>query len=522
MKLPAVLCIITSLLTLSCASPKGAAEINRPTTARPPNIVLIVADDLGWGDISLRGGAPVQTPNIDAIAHRGGDFRAAYASHPVCAPSRAGLMTGRDQHRFGFEANPTVPRYARAMVPPEGDPTGVRYLTENEPLAPPPDRIGMPSSETTIAEALKSAGYATGFFGKWHLGSVPGMRPQDQGFDTAVGLYSGASMFAEPGDPTMEEARLPWSPTDRALWNILRYRYFRNGEEVRQGPYQTDLWADEAVDFIESHRTDPFFIYLAFNAPHSPLQAPREIYDELGGIADHNTRVYYAMVVAMDRAIGRVTAALDAAGLSENTIVVFTSDNGGADYTRVWTHNRPYRGYKATFWDGGLRVPLLVRWPGVIAPGTVSSGTASLLDIAPTLAAAASPGRPSGLPLAEGRDLREVFGQRAFSRQLAWRAGSYRASIDGRWKFIEAQRPQKTWLYDLEADPGEQTNLAIANPEEVARQRSWLDRYFADMPPPGWPALIEAPVFADPVIQELCPENACLDPEDYDFVYWRE
>lgn len=518
--------LIGALALTSAPMDAGALAAERPPPAvakRLPNYILIVADDLGWADISLRGTAPVQTPNIDRIAREGVDFRQAYAANAVCAPSRAALLTGRDQHRFGFEFNPAVARYSEVLANGDYGPLSARFFPERVAKMPPADQIGLPLEESTLAERLKSRGYVTGFFGKWHLGSERNLRPDRQGFDRSVGVMSGASLFAPAGDPSVVEARLSWSPVDNSLWRILRYRVFREGEETFDDrKYQTDLWADETVTFIDQAGDRPFFAYVAFNAPHAPLQAPRSVYDELSGIPDHKTRVYYAMVLAMDRAIGRVLAAVDARGLADNTVIIFTSDNGGAHYTGIGTHNQPYRGFKATFWDGGVHVPLLVRWPGRIPAGTVSDRTVSLLDVTPTLTRAAGGRAASGKPF-DGMDLFQTLGRRGKDdRVLFWRADPYRAVRAGSWKMIRSERPDKVWLYDLASDPFERLNLADRRPDVVARLDARLVRHFSAMPLARWPALVEAPVFADPVPPECESTAACLDPATHDYVQWPE
>jgi arylsulfatase A-like enzyme len=484
-------------------------------TSRPPNVVLILADDLGYNDISLHGNPLLSTPNIDSLARDGVRFTAGYVSNAVCAPSRAGLLTGRYQQRFGFEFNPTSVRFARAMG---GDADGVRdgaFREDQVDKVPAPELMGMRPEEITLAELLKARGYATAQIGKWHLGAHPDLRPDAQGFDSHVGFYAGASMFAERDDPEVVDARLAWSRIDNFVWEVLPYSLVRDGQPSDERPYQTTLWGDEAVSFVLQNRDKPFFLYLAFNAPHNPIQAPKAIYDELEGIDDHTARVYYAMIVAMDRQIGRLLGTLDELGLTEDTIVIFSSDNGGADYVGMTDLNLPWRGWKASFWEGGVRVPFLIRWPAKLPAGIEFDRPVSLLDVFPTVAAAAGAQLP-GDRVIDGVDLvpyilRATDGDP--HETLYWRCGHYRAVRHGDWKLELSDRPERVWLYDLVEDPGEARNLAGANPEQVAQLRALFESRAEEFIEPVWPSLFEVPVYASAPVGRQ-------DPDDPDYVVW--
>ncbi|MCG8541162.1 MAG: sulfatase-like hydrolase/transferase [Clostridia bacterium] len=494
---------------------EGEAEAasGAASNMQSPNIILIVADDLGVNDLSISGNILSRTPFIDSLGTEGVNYANAYVTSPVCATSRAGLLTGRYQQRFGMEHNPIVPSFAQAVVSGRfGGTRAGRYVDVPEAEATPRDWQGMPTEEITLAEILKDAGYVTSAVGKWHLGAAHGQSPNDQGFDDFYGFYGGGSLFAEKGDETVVDAYLEWSGIDNFVWRFLEYTLFRNGEPVEERDYMTYVFANEASSFIEKNRNNPFFLYLAFNAPHNPLQAPRDWYDAFDHIEDHHTRVYYAMIAAMDEAVGGILETLEAEGLAENTIVIFTSDNGGADYTRIAESNAPYRGWKASFWEGGIKVPLLLRWPAAIPTPQVEDQPVTMLDLVPTIANAAGADLPTDRAI-DGRDLMSDH-IRDEPRNLFWRNGHYRSVRSGDLKLIVSDLPERIWLYDLASDPTEQTNIADRRQEDVKRLRQLLDRHdeiLADKP--LWPSYMFAPVYAD--------YGVGLAPEDEeDFVDW--
>jgi arylsulfatase A-like enzyme len=476
-----------------------------PAGSRPPNIVLIVADDLGINDITAEGsgtgvaGGLVPTPNIDAIAHEGVDFTTAYAANATCSPSRAALMTGRYPTRFGFEFT-AVPDQLAKYVPrysPKNRPYQTIYHAELEDEVPPMAEMGMPASETTIAEILKGRGYHTIHLGKWHLGEAHGMRPEDQGFDESLGFMPGASKYA--ADKESVEARLPGDPLDRLLWMALSDAVqFNGGPAFHAGEYMTDYLSDQATAAISANRNRPFFIYLAYNAPHTPFQATRSDYDALSAIKDHRTRVYGGMIRALDRGVGKVMAALKAQGLDQNTLVIFTNDNGGAWYAGLPNINRPYRGWKGTFFEGGIRVPFFMRWPARIAPGGRVSTPAHFIDVLPTLAAVGGAAPPTGRQIDGMNLLPFATGQAApASRTFFWRSGGYEAVRDGDWKLQLSRHPQRIWLFDLARDPTERTDLSAARPDEVQLLLAKLADHDRQLMKPLWPALLEEPIRID-------------------------
>ncbi len=377
---------------------------NSPTsTQRPPNIVLILADDMGFNDVSFyNGGAAdgsLHTPHIDSIARDGVAFNNGYAANAVCAPSRASIMTGRYSTRFGFEFTPFfkigVPIFKMMGA---ADPSPLKQIFHEDAVAGMKnlEELGMPASEVTIAEVLKAAGYQTAHIGKWHLGGVGDMRPEKQGFDDS--LYMSGTAYLPEYSPDVVNANSRFDPIDKMVWATTRYSAQFNGRHTfAPSGYLTDYYTDEAIKVIEANRNRPFFLYLAHWGIHNPLQAKKEDYDALGHIKDDRLRVYAAMITALDRGVGRVLDALEANGLADNTLVIFTSDNGGAGYIGLPDINKPYRGWKLTLFEGGTHVPFFIRWPGHIAPGTRYDAPVGHIDIFSTAAAAArreSPGRP--------------------------------------------------------------------------------------------------------------------------------
>ncbi|OYY90403.1 MAG: sulfatase [Sphingomonas sp. 28-66-16] len=499
---------------------KGPAT---PTAAkRPPNIIVILADDLGHNDISYFGGGiaggQVKTPNIDSIGHQGANFETAYAANATCSPSRAAIMTGRYPTRFGFEFTAVPVVFARAVSSGEKSkdhPNGIFHEERTANLMDYPD-MGVPHSEITIADLLKGTGYHTMQIGKWHLGEAKPLQPIGQGFDEALGFLAGGGMYNDQSSPDVVNAKLPWDPIDRFLWPNLPYAVqWNGGQRFAPKGHLTDYFTDNAIAAIKANKNRPFFLYLAYNAPHTPLQATKQDYDALPGIKNHVQRVYGAMVRQLDRDIGRVLRTLKDEGIDDNTLVIFTSDNGAAWYTGLPDSNAPFRGFKATYFEGGLRVPFFMRWPGKIAPGTTLRGPAHHIDIFATAAAAAGVPVPTDRVM-DGTSLlaaAETGSQTVTHDRLYWRSGDNKAVRDGNWKLQIAARPNKAWLYDLGSDPTEHHNLAAADPARVAAMRAMIVAHDREMPKPLWPALIEAPVRID------VPLNTPWKPGQ-EYVYW--
>ena len=489
-----------------------------PTTAavapadRQPNIILIVADDLGYNDISTFGGGLTPTPGIDALAAEGAVFSQSYSGASTCAPSRAMMMSGRYPTRTGFEFTPT-PSGMGKMVS-----TVASSIDNNMPPAlydeameagqPPYEHKGLPASEVTIAETLKARGYYTAHIGKWHLGRDHGMAPHQQGFDDSLLMASG--LYLPEDDPNVVNAKLSFDPIDQFLWARLNYaNSFNTGDHNRFLPdgYITDYWTDESIKVIKANKHQPFFLYLAHWGPHTPLQATREDYEAVGDIQPHRKRVYAAMIHAVDRSVARITQALEDEGLTDNTLVVFTSDNGGAGYIGLPDVNKPYRGWKITMFEGGLRVPLFVKWPAKVKAGTVLDQPVAHIDIAPTLAAAAGADNPKGVVI-DGVDLMPLLvgganGEASNSWQretLFWQNGHYQVVRHGDWKLQVNDRPTdglQRWLFNLAEDPTERNNLASARRDKVEQLSALLAAHQASARGPLYESTTQLPVMVD-------------------------
>ena len=480
----------------------GPATPAAPPGARPPNIVVIVADDLGYNDLTFAGGGVAQgavpTPHIDSIAREGVEYARGYAGNATCAPSRAAIMTGRYPTRFGFEFTPAPKQFMRLVAwlgRNEADPP--TYFTEREADVPPMDQQGLPPGEITVAELLRAQGYHTLGLGKWHLGEAPAMRPTARGFDEYLGFWPGAAMYLPKDDPRSVNAIQDFDPIDPFLWANLSFGIRKDdGPRFRPAGYMTDYLADEAARAIAANRNRPFFLYLAFNAPHTPLQALRADYDALPQIEDHPLRVYAAMIRALDRGVGRVLDALRANGLDDNTLVIFTTDNGGAHYIGLPDINQPYRGWKMTFFEGGVRTPFFARWPARLPRGARVQAPVAHVDIFATAAAAAGAALP-GDRVMDGIDLVPLVRGDAPARPIFWRSGTYRSILANDWKLQVQDHPPKMWLFDMAADPTERRNLAVARPDKVAELSAILADYEAQMVAPSWPSLIEAPIPVD-------------------------
>jgi arylsulfatase A-like enzyme len=515
-----------TILSMIARSRMPHVEPNRPViwmsgpaapnpAERPPNVVFILADDLGYNDITFNGGGvakgAVPTPNIDSLGRDGVSFVNGYAGNATCAPSRAAIMTGRYATRFGFEFTPAPVAFER-MVGTEAEPGAIvkpkffqDRLKDMPPgsTAPTPDAVNtlsMPTGEVTIAEVLQARGYHTIHLGKWHLGGAKGSRPEHQGFDESLGFIAGGSMYLPQKAKGVINSKQPWDAIDRFLWPNLPYSVQYNGGAMFQPRgYMTDYLADEAVAAIKANRNRPFFLYFAPNAPHTPLQAKTEDFDALPGIKDHRERVYGAMIRNLDANIGRILQALKDEGLDQNTLVIFTTDNGGAGYVGLPDVNRPYRGFKSTFFEGGIHAPFFMRWPGVIAAGSRYPYPVGHVDIFATAAGAARAPVPTDRKI-DGVDLLPYLQGRAEGRPhqaLFWRSGQYKAVLAGDWKLQSSEAQKKVWLYNLAADPTERNDLSKAEPARVQAMLAMLKAQDAESAKPIWPSLLQGPVFID-------------------------
>ncbi|MBX9791420.1 MAG: sulfatase [Pirellulales bacterium] len=431
-----------------------AATASSP--ARKPNVVVILADDLGYADLGIQGCRDIPTPNLDKLAASGVRCTNGYVSGPYCSPTRAGLLTGRYQQRFGHEFNPGGEGRADA-------------------------KAGLPLSQVTIADRLRAAGYRTGLVGKWHLGAAPEFQPPRRGFDEFFGFLGGAhSYFPPQGAPIL-----------------------RGTEAVDEHEYLTDAIAREAVAFVERHKTDPFFLYVAFNAVHTPMHATDERLQRFAAIEDSQRRTYAAMLVAMDEAVGRVLDSVHAAKLTEQTLVFFCSDNGGPTMigtTRNGSSNAPLRGSKRTTLEGGVRVPFVVSWPGRLPAGKVYDKSVIQLDFLPTALAAA--GLTASVPQEQALDGVDLLpfltgkNDSAPHAVLYWRLGDQMAIRRGDWKLVRYDRVADggtagvttARLYNLAEDIGESRDLSADKPELASELQTAWESWSAQLAEPLWGA----------------------------------
>ena len=441
-----------------------------------PNIIVIVADDLGINDMTdyddLDPSGTMDTPNIDFIANSGIKFKNAYSGSATCAPSRGMIVTGRYATSTGYEFTPVPDGMARAIN--LFNPEETRYMAESVESNPLFDNQGLPAEEITFAETLKDAGYYTAHIGKWHLGRGPVFAPLSQGFDESLMMASG--LFLPEDDPNVVNAYLPWDPIDKFLWAILDYAASFNESSERDNwfepkGYLTDYYTDEALKVIEANKNRPFFLYLAHWGVHTPLQALKSDYDKLTHIDNHIERVYAAMIMSLDRSVGRIVESLEANGLSENTWIIFTSDNGGANYIGLRYINSPYRGWKLTLFEGGIKVPLIF-WKDGIASQEVAQ-RAMHIDIMPTIHGLINEElnhSVDGIDLfADEYDLNQ--------RPIFWKTGHNKVVIKDNWKLQVEEYSQKQWLFNLADDPTEQLELSDKHPEKVYELMALINQH---------------------------------------------
>lgn len=467
-----------------------------------PNVLLIVADDLGKCDMSVYRCAGIKTPNLDRLANSGARFSKAYATASICSPSRVGILTGRYPQRLGFEFQPHQ-RYPRNFL----ERWAASWLLGRDGWKPakgahPSRKIsrasGLPPEAVTLAEALKDRGYRTGIFGKWHLGYGPDHHPLRHGFDTFFGFLEAYSLYGEKKNPELVGAPVALF-ADKVQWKKRRgpRAIQRDGQPVREDRYLTQAIAAEAIRFMQQPGTTPFFAYLPFSAPHAPWQAPKPGYDSLSSIKDHHQRVYTAMVLALDQAVGEILDFLETSGLSENTLIVFASDNGVATYNGHVTSGN-LKGGKFTLFEGGIDVPLFFSWKNTIPPGQVLETPASLLDIAPTILEAAG----GALPSADGLNwLPALTGKtpvpKTDSRTFFWRSGYVCAVRQGSYKVILDKAHGLVACYDLEKDPQESRDIHWEKQEKVTQMLEALAQWENTLAPPAWPHAIDYEVVID-------------------------
>lgn len=467
-----------------------------------PNIIVILADDLGITDLSLYGSKLVSTPNIDRIGKDGAMFSEGYISSPVCSPSRAGLLTGRYQQRFGHELQPCT-RYLRNMFQYYAIKLFPRFLplhlikSREVPSEVERMRQGLPPSEITIAELLKKYKYNTGIIGKWHLGAADFAIPCARGFDYQYGFYEAFTMYAKKSDSTIMNMPLKRDYMDEHEWNTAEGRkgncaLLTNCQScVETKKYLTDKLTDEAISFIDRNKSaDPFFLYLPYNAPHAPLQAPKKYYKQFSKIKDPVKRIYAAMIKNLDDQVGRLLAHVDSLGIADNTIIFFLSDNGGAVYNGT-TDNAPYRGGKLTNFEGGLKVPFMMLWKNHTKPGTVYTEPVISLDIFATIASVIGIDLPADRKYDGVNLLPYASGKKAEAhKELFWRSDFNKAIRKDDWKLIVNEYDNKNQLYNLKEDSTEQNNLFDKKPIVAKGLLKDLNDWETELIKPLWPRVV--------------------------------
>ena len=502
---------------------EGPNEASSDPSKRPPNIILILADDMGFNDLSLyNGGAgdgSLMTPNIDALGLEGVIFDNGYAANAVCAPSRATIMTGRYSTRFGFEFTP-FPKIGITIM------QWMQDTAEEEPklktfidfdLASKRGDIldlGMPSEQITIAEILKDKGYYTAHIGKWHLGQMEGSHPIDQGFDDSLSMIG--TLYLPENHPDVVNSRNLNDPIDNMVWTVGRFSAsFNKSDDFEPDEYLTDYYTNNAIKVIEENKNRPFFLYLGHWAIHNPLQSLKSDYDLHSHSGNHALSVYSGMIEALDRSVGKIVKTLEENGLSDNTLIIFTSDNGGAGYIELPDINKPYRGWKLTHFEGGMHVPFLAKWPSQIKKGTRFLSPIHHIDIFHTIAAAAGASVPKDRKL-DGVDLIPYIqgeNKEKPHKTLFWREGHHQSVLHKGWKLIKADRPDKRWLFNLDKDPTERNNLSKDNPTKVSQLEKLLDLHNSEQAEPLWPSVLDSPMLID--------KHGGQDYEEGDeYIYW--
>jgi arylsulfatase A-like enzyme len=466
--------IVASLLMGTCAvglsgcmASQTSAGTNSATTVRVaeasrPNVVVILVDDLDWADVSTYGLTDVPTPNIDRIAKTGVAFSSGYVAASVCAVSRAGLITGRMPQRFGFTYN----------INDEGD-----------------AGAGLPLDQKTIADRLRPLGYHTGAFGKWHLGSEKQFYPTNRGFDEFFGFLAGETNYVDPkttGIVTTKTVVDKYEIGPREGNHAMV-----EGADARPADdfstYLTTQITDRSVNFINraADRQQPFFAYVAYNAPHWPLQVPKVYYDRFAHVKDPVRRTYIAMIAAMDDGVGRLLDTLEARGVRDNTMVVFLSDNGCPHRFGFCNAGHPWGAGKFTYLEGGVRVPFMMSWPAALTPHATVDAPVSAIDIAATVMSAVNPKQalPSEL---EGRDLLSTVRQPDAQRLLVWGQEPVFAAREGSRKMWVSRDWKQSHLYDLAADPAESKDLSGAEAATAQRLNGEIERFRSGLPAPLW------------------------------------
>ncbi|MEJ6764431.1 MAG: sulfatase-like hydrolase/transferase [Flavobacteriaceae bacterium] len=483
-------------------------------TNSKPNIIVVLVDDLGFNQISSYGGGMAngkfKTPNIDKLASDGVLCTNGYSSSPVCSPSRASLLTGRFATRFGYEFTPTTSSMMKAVniFSKKNEVVDGIYHNDRSENIIDIEQMGIPQSERTIAEMLKPEGYHNIHIGKWHLGHAKDFLPRRHGFDESLRMDQG-SLFLPEDDDDVVNAKIDFDPIDKLLWGNLPYAVnFNEGTRIKPEGHLTDYLTNEAVKAIEKNKNRPFFLYLAYWAVHSPLQAKKEDYEKLSFIENHEERVLASMVMTVDRGVGKIRDVLKKNNIDDNTIIIFTSDNGAPGYIGLPDLNKPYRGWKLTHFEGGVHIPYIVSYPNKIPKGKIYDGRVSNLDIFSTVASVA------GVDL-NRNDLRDIKfdgvnilpylsggNEGEPERILFNKSGDYSFLIKDGWKLQVDLVQNKKWLYNLNQDPIEKINLIESDIEKLNELELILSNKLSEQVKPIWPSLLDWPIFIDKTLDE--------------------
>ena len=494
-------------------------------TSSKPNIIVVLVDDLGFNQISSYGGGMsngnFKTPNIDNLAKDGVLCTNGYSSSPICSPSRASLLTGRFPTRFGYEFTPTTSSMMKAisLFSKKNEVADGVYYDKREENIIDIEQMGLPQSEKTIAEMLKPEGYHNIHIGKWHLGHANDFLPRKHGFDESLRIDQG-SLFLPEDDENVINAKLEFDPIDKVLWGNLPYAVnFNEGPRMNPDGHLTDYLTNEAVKVIEKNKNRPFFLYLAYWAVHSPLQAKKEDYEKLSFIENHDERVLASMVMTVDRGVGKIRDVLKKNNIDDNTIIIFTSDNGAPGYIGLPDLNKPYRGWKLTHFEGGVHVPFIVSYPNKIPKGITYNGRVSNLDILSTVASVA------GVDM-NRNDLKEIefdganvlpylIGENEGEpeRVLFNKSGNYSFIIKEGWKLQVDLVQNKKWLYNLNEDPTEQINLIKSDLKKLNELEKILNKKLSEQVEPIWPSLLDWPIFIDKTLDETVNNND-------EYIFW--
>lgn len=506
MKIPKaklILALIVAPIILLSSVPQ------KQTQRRPPNVILIIVDDLGYSDLACYGNNLIHTPNIDALGRDGVRFTQAHVTSPICSPSRMGIMTGRYQNRFGSEYMPYdkfdpafIKQLRRHFFPFHKKTAGMKSMHPSLTLNQKKYKTGMGAHEITLGQLVKKSGYATGFVGKWNLGDEEGNFPSDRGFDYSY--FFGGALTRYVDDPIDSSRyinqRLPWSFSDLAAWTPRAgSSAIREGKQiVKDTGYLTFSFAKKAEDYIEENKSRPFFLVLSFNAPHDPFQVPKEYFDRVKSTTDSVKRVYYGMIEALDDAVGGVVQKLKSTGIDDNTVILFISDNGGATYTRA-TDNAPLKGGKCTHFEGGLMVPFFIKYPNAVNAGSEYSKPVSSLDIFSTVAAITQTTLPTDR-VYDGVNLLTYLSDnsRVPHEILYWRNGYSKAIRRGDWKLYINKKNDKIFLYNLATDPGEKHDLSSEHPDILKQLAAELEHWEKTQTiKPAWPSIANVVIDVD-------------------------